>query len=155
MPQFIKKSDSLGQNKFNIFSNFAQNSTKAANEEKIGKHQLTTEQDLEPATDRALMQEDAEVFREDQEKDAEENKEQEITVLQKIVNAGKRTLYDIWKYMSESSLFVLHKDSCLRRFLIQLTIKKYNSKKKTQKDEILSVIQNGGQDDDDSDEVYD
>ena len=56
----------------------------------------------------------------------------------------------VLKYMNESSLFVLHRDSCLRKFFIRLTLQKLK-KPKTHLENFLSVIQNGGQEDDSED----
>lgn len=51
--------------------------------------------------------------------------------------------------MSESSLFILHKDTALRKFLIKLTIKKVRKKEKNlfEKDNMIQKI-NGGEESD-------
>jgi hypothetical protein len=64
---------------------------------------------------------------------------------------GEPDLWLLYKliisFMSESSLFILHKDTNLRRFLLQLTTAPV-VKTFTQKDFLLSQIQNGGDGDD-------
>lgn len=58
--------------------------------------------------------------------------------------------------MSESSLFILHKDTAIRKFLIRLTIKKVRKKRKNlfEKDKMIQKI-NGGFDGEDSEELND
>lgn len=65
-------------------------------------------------------------------------------------------LQDLFKFMSESSLFILHKDTALRKFLIKLTIKKVRKKEKNmfEKDKMIQKI-NGGFDGEESDEMPD
>lgn len=65
-------------------------------------------------------------------------------------------LQDLFKFMSESSLFILHKDTALRKFLIKLTIKKVRKKQKNlfEKDKMIQKI-NGGNDGEESDEMPD
>jgi len=51
----------------------------------------------------------------------------------------KVVLKDVYRYMSESSLFILHKDTAIRKFLIRLTIKKVRKKRKNlfEKDKMI------------------
>ena len=54
-------------------------------------------------------------------------------------------------YMSESSLFVFHRDSIIRKFMMKLTMAPI-TKKTSPKDILLSQIQNGGVEEDDTDD---
>ena len=60
----------------------------------------------------------------------------------------------ILKFMSESSLFVFHQESWIRKFMIKLTTAPI-VKSVTQKDILLSQIQNGGEEIDETDDEQD
>ena len=66
-------------------------------------------------------------------------KEQIMTNIQEKKDNMKKLFQDVYKYMSESSLFILHKDTTIRKFLIRLTIKKVRKKKKNlfEKDKMI------------------
>lgn len=60
----------------------------------------------------------------------------------------------VWDHMVNSSLLIIHRDSAFRQFMLNLTTTPI-TKQVTQKDILLSQIQNGGVQDDDTDDDED
>ena len=88
--------------------------------------------------------------------DEEQRKEEQVTIEDSINNTLNSSYIHtiqakVIKYMSESSLFLFHKDTYFRKFMIKLTTAPIQ-KTVTQKDILLSQIQNGGVQDDDSED---